>query len=147
MIETFVDGLTKEIAIENGKALSCLCKHILLSGKKKFVTVNDVASALGITPQSFRNKLTRNSFSVNDLLIIADMVGSSIQIHTAYDSVISLELKDFLDDDTYNRYKEYIETGKRNVFNEILEMSKSLTEDELEQLITAYKDDKGSKNE
>lgn len=141
MLEILPDGSVNNLQIENNKALSCLCKYLAMSDKNSLVTVNDIASALNITPQSFRNKLTRNSFSINDLLIIADMVGASVQVHTSYGSTITLEIKDFLDENTYNNYQNFCAGNRQLIFDEILKMSKGLTEDEMQQLIDARKAD------
>ena len=143
MLETFADNTTKEIVIENNKALSSLCKHLISSGKD-FTNINEVASALGITPQSFRNKLTRNSFSVSDLLVIADMVGANLKVHLP-ESVIQLELRDFLDDDTYNQYQEYKKMGKQHTISEIMKLTQTLSDEEREQVLNAFKGDTGSK--
>ena len=51
MYELLPDGTKVDIPVDDGKALSCLCK-ILLS-KDSYLSVNDVASALGISPQSY----------------------------------------------------------------------------------------------
>ena len=144
MYELLPDGTKVDIPVDDGKALSCLCK-ILLS-KDSYLSVNYVASALGISPQSFRNKLTRNSFSVNDLLVIADMSGASIKIHTAHDSIIQLELKDFLKEDSYNKYQEYLQSSKHMTIEEIKKLSKSLTVDEINNLISDLKNDTDPQN-
>ena len=94
MIELHADGTKKNISVDDGKALSCLVKS-LLSKTDSYVSITDISSALGITSQSFRNKLTRNSFSVNDLLIIADMVGAAIEVHTSDESIIK-QLRDVI---------------------------------------------------
>ena len=146
MIEILQDGNAKPIDTSKDKALSSLCKYLVSSAKSDFITVNDIASAIGVTPQSYRNKMTRNSFSINDLLIICDMVGATLQVHTKQNSTITLELSDFLDSVTYDNYMKYKNESKQIVFSEILEMTKGLTEEEMQALIDARKADLSDSN-
>lgn len=44
------------------------------------VSVSQLASALGIQPQSLSNKLYRDSFSFDDVVRIADILGSDVKI-------------------------------------------------------------------
>ena len=44
------------------------------------VSVGQLASALGIQPQSLSNKLYRDSFSFDDVVRIADILGSDVKI-------------------------------------------------------------------
>lgn len=145
MIELHADGTKKNISVDDGKALSCLVKS-LLSKTDSYVSITDISSALGITSQSFRNKLTRNSFSVNDLLIIADMVGAAIEVHTSNKSIIKLELQDFLSESTYNNYKNYLESSQHMTIEKIKELSKSLTIDDINYLINELKNNSDQKN-
>lgn len=43
------------------------------------VSVSQLASALGIQPQSLSNKLYRDSFSFDDVVRIADILGSDVK--------------------------------------------------------------------
>ena len=144
MIELHPDGTTQDISIDDDKALSSLVKT-LISKSNSYVSITDMANALGITSQSFRNKLTRNSFSVNDLLIIADMVGASIEVHTSDNSIIHLELQDFLSETTYNNYQTYLQSSERITIEKIKELSKSLSVDDINNLIHGLKHNKAPK--
>lgn len=44
------------------------------------VSVSQLASTLGIQPQSLSNKLYRDSFSFDDVVRIADILGSDVKI-------------------------------------------------------------------
>ena len=44
------------------------------------VSVSQLASALGIQPQSLSNKLYRDSFSFDDVVRIADILGCDVKI-------------------------------------------------------------------
>lgn len=44
------------------------------------VSVSQLASAMGIQPQSLSNKLYRDSFSFDDVVRIADILGSDVKI-------------------------------------------------------------------
>ena len=44
------------------------------------VSVGQLASAFGIQPQSLSNKLYRDSFSFDDVVRIADILGSDVKI-------------------------------------------------------------------
>ena len=48
-----------------------------ISGNKK-VTQLEMAAALGISKQNFSNKVQRNSFSPDELVKIADMLGMEL---------------------------------------------------------------------
>ena len=74
------------------------------------------------------------------------MSGASIKIHTAHDSIIQLELKDFLKEDSYNKYQEYLQSSKHMAIEEIKKLSKSLTVDEINNLISDLKNDTDTQN-
>ena len=44
------------------------------------VSVSQLASTMGIQPQSLSNKLYRDSFSFDDVVRIADILGSDVKI-------------------------------------------------------------------
>ena len=46
------------------------------------VNVKTLAEKLEITPQSFSNKLFRDSFSFDDVVKIADLLGADVEIIT-----------------------------------------------------------------
>jgi hypothetical protein len=48
----------------------------------------EMAGALGINPQSFRNKLTRDSFDACDLIAIADALGGSLVLEVEGQRVV-----------------------------------------------------------
>lgn len=58
--------------------------------KSKGVTNIQVAKHLGMSPQSFSNKLFRDSFSVQDLVAILDFLGCRLIIESEPDILIHL---------------------------------------------------------
>jgi len=54
----------------------------------------DMAGYLGIREQSFRNKLTRSSFSAPDLIRLAEGVGAQLQINLDGKQLIVLDASD-----------------------------------------------------
>lgn len=44
------------------------------------ISVSQLASALGIQPQSMSNKLYRDSFSFEEVVRIADLLGSDVKL-------------------------------------------------------------------
>ena len=70
-----------------------------ISGNKK-VTQLEMAAALGISKQNFSNKVQRNTFSPDELVKIADMLGMELA---------------FIDKNTeFNGEKYVIEQNKEN---------------------------------
>ena len=54
----------------------------------------DMAEYLGIREQSFRNKLTRESFTAPDLIRLAEGVGAQLQINLDGTQMIVLDTSD-----------------------------------------------------
>lgn len=61
-----------------------------LSNKKNI----ELAAYLGISPQSMQNKLSRGSFSAEDLIKIAEFTGSELSFNTANNQKITLDKGD-----------------------------------------------------
>ena len=61
-----------------------------LSNKKNI----QLAAYLGISPQSMQNKLSRGSFSAEDLIKIAEFTGSELAFSTQNNQKITLDKAD-----------------------------------------------------
>ncbi len=61
-----------------------------LTGKK----TQEVADSLGISPQGLRNKLSRDSFSAEDLIKISACLGCELSIAMDQNIKITLDLTD-----------------------------------------------------
>jgi transcriptional regulator with XRE-family HTH domain len=61
-----------------------------IKGKKNI----ELAQYLGITPQSLQNKLTRGSFSAEDLIKIADFLGCTLEFNIDDKQRIILDMND-----------------------------------------------------
>jgi transcriptional regulator with XRE-family HTH domain len=63
---------------------------ISIKGKKNI----DLAEYLHMSPQSFQNKLSRGSFSAEDLIKIADFLGCSLEFNIDDKQKIVLDIND-----------------------------------------------------
>lgn len=63
---------------------------ISIRGKKNI----DLAKHLGLSPQSLQNKLSRGSFSAEDLIEIADFLGCSLEFNIDDKQKIILGMED-----------------------------------------------------
>ena len=63
---------------------------IILKGKKNI----EVAAYLNMTPQSFNNKLTRGSFSADDLIKISTFLNCTLKFEIDTKQSIVLDLND-----------------------------------------------------
>jgi transcriptional regulator with XRE-family HTH domain len=63
---------------------------MLMKGK----SLADMAGYLGIREQSFRNKLTRESFTAPDLIRLTDALGARLQIDVDGKQMITLDASD-----------------------------------------------------
>lgn len=63
---------------------------ISIRGKKNI----ELAEYLGMSPQSFQNKLSRGSFSAEDLIKIADSLGCSLEFNIDDKQKIVLDMDD-----------------------------------------------------
>jgi transcriptional regulator with XRE-family HTH domain len=63
---------------------------ISIKGKKNI----ELAQYMGLTPQSLQNKLSRGSFSAEDLIKIADFLGCSLEFNIDDKQKIVLSMED-----------------------------------------------------
>lgn len=71
------------------------------------LNLDDISEYLGITTQSLRNKLNRDSFSINDLIIISHLCHAELNIkfEDAEIKSVTFELNDLPKED-YERLKD-----------------------------------------
>lgn len=88
----------------------------------------ELAMLLGITRVAFDNKMTRNSFSVEDILLIADVCNFSIAAVSKTDrSVHELNFRDFVGD--ISEQSEKFLSLKRAEYDQLKEKAKKLEEE------------------
>lgn len=75
--------------------------------EKCYLSLDDISEYLGITTQSLRNKLNRDSFSINDLIIISHLCHAELNIKFDDSEIksVTFELKDLPKED-FERLKE-----------------------------------------
>lgn len=121
-IVTLSDIYIKEIWKEKPK--SRLVRYLM--GKEKLLSEN-VSRLLGITKSYFDNKLHRNSFSLEDILLIAKYCGYDMYLESPTDKIlIDLNAFDGLTDkmkiriEMLKKRKEELELELRAIENDIL---------------------------
>lgn len=88
----------------------------------------ELAMLLGITRTAFDNKMSRNSFSVEDILLIADVCGFSIAAVSKKDhSVHELNFRDFVGD--ISEQSEKFLSLKRAEYGRLKEKARRLEEE------------------
>ena len=114
------------------KAMSMIVKNLI----KECVNIdyNTLADALNISIQSFRNKISRNSFSISDLSIICYMTESKIVIQTN-DSETQITPELFLSEDDLKRLNEIKYHKNENVINAFITLAETLDKKTLENII------------
>ncbi len=66
-----------------------------LQGKKP----NELAEAFGISPQAMRNKLSRNSFSAEDLIVVANFLDCELAFIVSENQKITMGPEDLKEKD------------------------------------------------
>ena len=128
--------LSTEIKIDTkDKPTSALIRH-LIDEEKDTLSVSDVADALGISVQSLRNKLFRDSFSFKDLITICSCTNANISIETSKGGTIEIDPKDFLDADEMERLNECVNRSNEKTIERIKELSKSLSKEDIDKIVS-----------
>lgn len=73
-------------------------EKIKLLLRLKGMTQKDLAPYFDMTPQAMRNKFTRGSFSLDDLIKIADITGAPLQFDVSTNSKITFDKDDMRPD-------------------------------------------------
>lgn len=118
---------------ESKKRISDIVRKLLNSNK---TSIKTAALYLNCTEQSFRNKLSRDSFSLRDLMILCYLCNARFMIeylsYKADDEIDYFNPFDYIPEDDYTRIQQI----QHKNFNENLphllsELSKVIPEDEL----------------
>lgn len=109
--------------------------------KKKNISIKKIANYLDCTEQSFRNKLSRNSFSIKDIMIIAYVCDATVTIdYAAYTDDFDtdfLNISQYLPDEEFERIEKL---KKRDLLEELVEFGmtqdiSNMSDDELKKII------------
>ena len=109
--------------------------------KKKNISIKKIANYLNCTEQSFRNKLSRNSFSIKDIMIIAYVCDATVSIdYAAYTDDFDtdfLNISQYLPDEEFERIEKL---KKRDLLEELVEFGmtqdiSNMSDDELKKII------------
>lgn len=109
--------------------------------KKKNISIKKIANYLNCTEQSFRNKLSRNSFSIKDIMIIAYVCDATVTIdYAAYTGDFDtdfLNISQYLPDEEFERIEKL---KKRDLLEELVEFGmtqdiSNMSDDELKKII------------
>ena len=109
--------------------------------KKKNISIKKIANYLNCTEQSFRNKLSRNSFSIKDIMIISYVCDATVTIdYAAYTDDFDtdfLNISQYLPDEEFERIEKL---KKRDLLEELVEFGmtqdiSNMSDDELKKII------------
>ena len=109
--------------------------------KKKNISIKKIANYLNCTEQSFRNKLSRNSFSIKDIMITAYVCDATVTIdYAAYTGDFDtdfLNISQYLPDEEFERIEKL---KKRDLLEELVEFGmtqdiSNMSDDELKKII------------
>lgn len=109
--------------------------------KKKNIPVKKVATYLNCTEQSFRNKLSRNSFSIKDIMILAYICDATITIdyfpYTDDFDMDFLNLSQYLPDEEFERIEKLKE---RDTLEDLVKFGMTqdfskMSDDELKKIV------------
>lgn len=118
------------------KQISDIVRKLL---KSNDVSIKTAAEYLDCTVQSFRNKLTRDSFSIKDLIILCYLCKAQFMIeYFSYKDDYDIDYfnpEEYLSDDDYERirkieHKQFTE----NITNMMIELSKIMPREDLEKI-------------
>lgn len=118
------------------KNISDIVRKLL---KSNDVSVKTAALYLNCTEQSFRNKLSRDSFSLKDLIILCYLCNARFMIeYFSYKEDYDIDFfdpSDYLSEEEYDRIHN-IEQEKitENLAKIIVQLSKTVPEDQLEKI-------------
>lgn len=115
------------------KRISDIIRKLLKSSE---VSIKEAALYLDCTEQSFRNKLSRDSFSLRDLIILCYLCNARLILeygsHNAEDEIEFFNPYEYLPENDYNRIHKIQEQNfKQNFANMMIQLSKELPEEEL----------------
>lgn len=106
--------------MEKNRRISVYIKDMM---KKADIPIKDAAAFVGVSVGTFRNKLTQDRFSVDDLIIIAEMCDYHLTLLPnveAEDCVTKSNLSAYILDIEDQKLKEEIENYKEDKFDEMM---------------------------
>lgn len=118
------------------KRISDIIRKLLTSSE---VSIKKAALYLDCTEQSFRNKLSRDSFSLRDLIILCYLCNARLILeYDSQDTEDELEFfnpSEYLPENDYKRIHKIQEQNlKQNFANMMIQLSKEFSEEELEKM-------------
>ena len=118
------------------KRISDIIRKLLKSAE---VSIKEAALYLDCTEQSFRNKLSRDSFSLRDLIILCYLCNACLRLeYNSYKAEDEMEIfnpYEYLPEDDYNRIRKIQEQNfKQNFAYMMIQLSKEFSEEELEKM-------------
>lgn len=118
------------------KNISDIVRKLL---KSNDVSVKTAALYLNCTEQSFRNKLSRDSFSLKDLIILCYLCNARFMIeYCSYKDDYDIDFfnpADYLSEEEYERiHKIEQENFAENFAKIMIQLSKTIPEDQLEKM-------------
>ena len=91
------------------------------------VSRDTICEGLNISMPYFNNKITRNSFSFEDLIAIAYMCGFKFSLESlSGESKVEISLKDFLSEEDYDRVQLFLQRMAIEKHEEYLKKKKEL---------------------
>lgn len=105
----------------------------------KNMSIKRAASYINCTEQSFRNKLSRNSFSIKDLIILCYVCDAKLMIdYCAYSSDFDMDffiLSDYLDEEEYERITKLEQQyTTEDLISWVMSLTKKYSKEELENM-------------
>lgn len=118
------------------KYISDIVRKLL---KSNDISIKTAAQYLDCTVQSFRNKLTRDSFSIKDLIILCYLCRAQFMIeYSSYKDDYDVDYfnpSDYLSKEDYERIQKIEQQNFTNNFSKMMiELSKIMPEEELENM-------------
>lgn len=118
------------------KNISDIVRKLL---KSNDVSVKTAALYLNCTEQSFRNKLSRDSFSLKDLIILCYLCNARFMIeYCSYKEDYDIDFfnpSDYLSEEEYDRINKIEQENFAENFAKIMiQLSKTIPEDQLEKM-------------
>lgn len=96
--------------------------------KNSNVSRKDISVLLNVSQPYFENKMSRNSFSLEDILLVADLCGFSVAVVSKKDrSVHELNFRDFVGD--ISAQSERLLLMKRKEYEQLKAQVKKLEEE------------------
>lgn len=119
------------------KPLKTISNNVRKLLKSNNISIKRAASYINCTEQSFRNKLSRDSFSIKDLIILCYVCNAKLIIdYCIYSDDFDMdffELSDYLDNEEFERIKKLEQQyTSEDLISWIMSLTKKYSKEELE---------------